>query len=82
MMLVQAYLPKKISDVKIIPAVESNTLNQTDSSICRPIAVFNSATKLIEKVILFRLADFLVMIDRQFRFKQNHSTDRGIFAFK
>ena len=63
MMLVHAYLPKQMTDVK-------------------PIAVSNSASKLFEKVIFSRLADFLVTSDRQFGFKQNHSTDMCIFALK
>ena len=61
---------------------EQNTLIPFDSSNYRPIPVSNSASKLIKKVIFSPHAEFLVTCDRQFGFKQNHSTDMCIFALK
>ena len=76
-LIVHEYLPKEINHV-----VKSNTLNPSDSSKYRPIVVFNSALKLIEKVIFSRTSDFLVTSDRQFCFQQNHSTTMCILALK
>ena len=77
-----AYLPKQITDVKVIPVVKINTLIPFDSSRDRPLAVSNSVSKLIDKVILSYLADFPDTSAMQFGLKRNPSTDMCIFTLK
>lgn len=71
-----------MTDVKITPVLKGNTLNPSVSANYRPIAISNSASKLMEKIIFSRLANFLATSGRQFGFKKNHSTDMCILALK
>uniref|UniRef100_A0A8C6M602 Reverse transcriptase domain-containing protein n=1 Tax=Nothobranchius furzeri TaxID=105023 RepID=A0A8C6M602_NOTFU len=48
----------------------------------RPVALASIVSKVMEKVLLSRLKDFIYSIDNQFGFKTKFSTDLCIFALK
>ena len=48
----------------------------------RPIAIATALSKVVEQVLLSRLARYLWTVDSQFGFKQAHATEMVIFALK
>ena len=48
----------------------------------RPIAIATARSKVLEQVLLSRLARYLWTADRQFGFKGAHGTELAIFALK
>ena len=48
----------------------------------RPIAIATALSKVLELVVLSRLARYLCTADSQFAFKQAHGTEMAIFALK
>ena len=49
---------------------------------CRPIPIAKSLTKVLDQVLLLRLAMYLWTADSQFGFKKAHGTEMAIFALK
>lgn len=48
----------------------------------RPIAMASILSKVLEKIILDRLSDYINTTDNHFGFKPSHSTDMCIYALK
>ena len=48
----------------------------------RPIALSSILSKVLERIILNRLSDYLLINENQFGFKKNHSTDQCIYVLK
>ena len=47
-----------------------------------PIAIATALSKVIEQILLSRLARYLWTADSQFGFKQAHGTEMAIFSLK
>ena len=81
-MMIHCYLPDKLMENILIPVLKDKCGNVCDKSNYRPIALTNVSSKIIELCILSRYDNLLHTSDNQFGYKEKHSTDLCIFAFK
>ena len=58
--------------VVIIPLLKSKSKDPADVNNHRPIAIATALSKVLEQVLLSRLARYLWTADSQFGFKQAH----------
>ena len=72
-------LPRTLMNVVIIPLVKCKSKDPADVNNYRPIAIAPALSKVLEQVLLSRLA---WTADSQFGFKQTHGTEMAIFALK
>ena len=82
MMIGHKILPPSLSKVILRPIVKDKTGNISDKDNYRPIALATVSSKILERVILNRCRLNLVTSDHQFGFKERHSTDMAVYAFK
>ena len=68
--------------VVLIPLLKCKSKDPADVDNYRPIATATALSKLLEQVLLSRLARYLWTADSQFGFKQAHGTEMAIFALK
>ena len=63
-----------MKQAEVIPLYKKK--NRDDPTNYRPVSLLNSISKIIEKVIYYRLYDFMAhnMYDNQFGFRGGHST--------
>ena len=66
----------------IIPLVKCKSKDPADVNNNRPIAIATALSKVLEQVLLSRLAMYLWTADSQFGFKQAHKTEMATFALK
>ena len=80
--LVHGYLPDTLMSVILVPIIKdkSGKINSKDNY--RPIAIASTMSKLLEKLLLERLNNYLVTSSHQFGFKSKHSTDACIYVLK
>ena len=82
MMISHKFLPPSLSKVILNPIVKDKTGNISDKDNYRPIALATVSSKIMERVILNRCKLKLATGDHQFGFKEKHSTDMAVYAFK
>ena len=75
-------LPSTFLDVVIIPLLKCKSKDPADVNNYRPIAIVTGLSKVLEQVLLSRLARYLWTADSQFGFKHAHGTEMAIFALK
>ena len=75
-------LPSTLMHVVIIPLLKSKSKDPADANNCRPIAIAAALSKVLDQVLLSRLARYLWTEDSQYGFKQVHGTEMAIFALK
>ena len=75
-------LSSTLIHVVIIPLLKCKSKDPSDVNNCRPIAIATALSKVLEQVLLTRLARYLWTADSQFGFKQAHGTEMTIFAVK
>ena len=75
-------LPNSLMHVVIIPLLKFKSKDPADVNNYRPIAIATAHSKVLEQVLLSRLARYLWTADSQFDFKQAHGTEMAIFALK
>ena len=68
--------------VVIIPLLKCKSKDPADVNNYRPIATATALSKVLEQVLLSRLARYLWTADSQFGFRQADGTKMAIFAFK
>ena len=73
-------LPNSLMRVVIIPLLKCKSKDPADVNNYRPIAIATALSKVLEQVLLSRLAKLTA--DSQFGFKQAHGTEMAIFAVK
>ena len=66
----------------IIPLLKCKFKDPADVNNYRPIAIATALSKVLEQVLLSRLARYLWTADSQFSFKRVHGTEMAIFALK
>ena len=64
--------------VVIIPLLKCKSKDPADVNNYRPIAIATALSKVLEQVLLSRLARYLWTADSQFGFKQTHGTEMAI----
>ena len=75
-------LPSTLMHVVIIPLLNCKSIDPADVNNYRQIAISTALFKVLEQVLLSRLARYLWTEDNQFGFKQADVTDMAIFALK
>ena len=75
-------LPSTLMHVVIIPLLKCKSKDPADVNNYRPIAIATALSKVLEQVLLSRLAKYLWTVDSQFGFKRAHETEMAIFALK
>ena len=80
--LSHGYLPESIMSVVLVPIIKdkSGKINSKDNY--RPIAIASTLSKLLERILLERLSNYLLTSSHQFGFKPKHSTDACIYVLK
>ena len=68
--------------VVILPLLKCKSKDPADVNNYRPIAIVTALSKVLEHVLLSRIARYLWTADSQFSFKQAHGTEMAIFALK
>ena len=81
-MISHGHVPSVFSDTILVPIIKDKKGNISDVNNYRPIALTSVASKILEKILLIRLHDYLYTTDNQFSFKAKHSTDMCIFSLK
>ena len=66
----------------IIPLLKCKSKDPADVNNYRPIAIDTALSKVLEQILLSRLARYLWTEDSQFCFKQAHGIEMAIFALK
>ena len=72
--LTQGIFPANMKQAEVIPLYKKKS--REDPTNYRPVSLLNSYSKIIEKIIYFRLYDFMskTMFKNQFGFRSGHST--------
>ena len=73
-------LPSTLMHIVIIPLLKCKSKDPADVNNYRLIAIATALFKVLEQVLLLRLARYLGTADSQFGFKQQHGTEMTIFA--
>ena len=71
-------LPNSLMHVVIIPLLKCKSKDSADVNNYRPIAIATALSKVLEQILLSRLARYLWTADSQFGFKQAHGTEMAI----
>ncbi len=75
-------LPGSMLSVLLVPVVKNKTGKLTSLDNYRPIALASILSKVLEGILMDRLAEYIVSTDNQFGFKNKHGTDLCIYALK
>ena len=65
-----------------MPVIKDKVGKLNSSENYRPIALASILSKVLEKILLNRLEQYILTTDNQFGFKRKHGTDMCIFALK
>ena len=68
--------------VILVPIVKNKCGNINSKDNYRPIALASTVSKLLEKIILYRIEHCLITNANQFGFKKGHGTDQCIYVLK
>ena len=75
-------IPSTLMHIVIIPLLKRKSRDPADVNNYRPIAIATALSKVLEQVLLSRLARYLWTADSQFGLKRAHGTEMAIFALK
>ena len=75
-------LPNSLMHVVIIPQLKCKSKDPADVNNYRPIAIATALSKVLEQVLLSRLARYQWTADSQFGFNRAHGKEMAIFALK
>ena len=75
-------LPESMIAVQLVPVIKDKTGKINSKNNYRPIALASVLSKVLETIILSRIAMYISTNDNQFGFKKKHGTDMCIFALK
>ena len=77
------YVPKQLKIAKIVPVFKSGEVTSMDNY--RPIALLDTFSKILEKIVCGRLSSFLefnkLLSTQQFGFRKDHSTLHPMLLF-
>ena len=79
-MFKHSYMPQSMINSIIVPLVENKCCNITDKNNYMPITLSSITSKVLERIILLRLEEYIWTTDNQIGFKSGHSTDLCIYA--
>ena len=75
-------LPNSIMHEVIIPLLKCKSKDPADVNNYWPIEITTALSKVLEQVLLSRLARYLCTADSEFGFQQPHGTEMAIFALE
>ena len=75
-------LPDAMLTVVLVPVIKDKAGKVGSMDNYRPIALASILSKVLERVLIFKLGDLICTTDNQFGFKSKHSTDMCIYALK
>ena len=80
--LVHGFLPDSLMSVVLCPIIKDKAGKINSKDNYRPIAIASIMSKLLERILLDRLDNFVITSSHQFGFKSKHSTDACIYVLK
>ena len=80
--MVHGFLPDDMMAVALVPVIKSKSGHIMSKDNYRPIALASIVSKVIEKILLNRMYEFLSTCHNQFGFKKKHGTDQCIYVLK
>uniref|UniRef100_A0A8C6LZR9 Reverse transcriptase domain-containing protein n=1 Tax=Nothobranchius furzeri TaxID=105023 RepID=A0A8C6LZR9_NOTFU len=80
--LIHGILPDALMSIILVPVIKDKAGRAGSTDNYRSVALASIVFKVMEKVLLSRLKDFIYSTDNQFGFKSKLSTDLCIFALK
>ncbi|XP_016519354.1 RNA-directed DNA polymerase from mobile element jockey-like [Poecilia formosa] len=80
--LVHGLLPNSVLSVILVPIIKVKAGKISSLENYRPIALASSLSKVLERVLLNTLEEFVLTSDNQFGFKPKHGTDMCIFMLQ
>ena len=80
--LIHGVLPDSLLSVTLVPVIKDKAGRMGSLDNYRPIALASILSKVLERILLSRLQDYISTTHNQFGFKPKHSTDLCIFALK
>lgn len=75
-------LPGSMLSVLLVPVVKNKTGKLTSIDNYRPIALASILSKVLEGILMDRIAEYIASTDNQLGFKSKHGTDLCIYALK
>ena len=81
-MMTHGTLPDSMLTVTLVPVIKDKAGKVGSMDNYRPIALASILSKVLERVLLDRVSEFICTTDNQFGFKAKHSTDLCIYALK
>ena len=81
-LFVHSFLPSSLMSVVLIPIIKNKCGNINSKDNYRPIALASVVSKVLEKIILSRLENYVDTNANQFGFKKGHGTDQCIYVIK
>ena len=76
-LFIHGFLPDSMLSVVLVPVIKNESRRINDSDNTRPIALASIVSKVVEKVILNRISEFLLTTCNQY-FKNKLGTDMCI----
>ena len=81
-LMTHGILPDSMLTVTLVPVIKDKAGKVGSMDNYRPIALASILSKVLERVLLDRLCEYIYTTDNQFGFKAKHSTDLCIYALK
>ena len=78
-LFIHGFLPDSMLSVVLVPVIKNKSRRIKDSDNHRPIALASIVSKVVEKVILNRISEFLLTTCNRFGFKNKLGTDMCIY---
>ena len=72
-LMIHGYVPNSLSVIEITPILKNALKDPTTSNNYRPISISSTGSKILERIILRRMSEFLGTTDHQFGFKEGTS---------
>ncbi|KAJ0171844.1 hypothetical protein K1T71_012607, partial [Dendrolimus kikuchii] len=80
--LAHSYLPKSLMRTVVVPIIKNKTGDSSDKNNYRPISLATITAKVLDSVINSKLTRKLNLIDAQFGFRADLSTESAILSLK
>ena len=78
-LFIHGFLPDSMLSVVLVPVIKNKSRRINDSDNYRPIAIGSIVSKVVEKVVLNRISEFLLTTCNQFGFKNKLGSNMCIY---
>ena len=80
--MVHGFLPESMMSVVLIPIIKDKKAKISSIDNYRPVAIASVVSKVVERILLDRLSEYLDTMGNQFGFKPKLGTDMCIYSLK